>query len=120
MRIAYFTTDDVHRAVARRFAKRCGVILTASAGKAEAADALLYDWDYLKWAGLDNVLTELFKNPKSRAVAVHGYNLSDSQRADLGKNGVLVFRRLTQRVLRSLSRRIQEQRLSGLTAAGRT
>jgi hypothetical protein len=93
MRIAYLTTDEVNEALAREMARDCGIDLYPLAPKDgppdTGYDAVLCDWDF--WpAELRQELLAEHVGPPDRPLAVHSYNLDETQAESLRSRGVAV------------------------------
>jgi hypothetical protein len=114
MRLSYLTSDEVHFDWLSRLAERFGIALESvdnlKVSTDPVPDAVLYDWDYLPAEQRESLCAELCEQPVSGVVAVHGYNLSDSETQALQRNGVLVFPRLIPHVIRFLRRLVNRNR----------
>jgi hypothetical protein len=108
MRIAYLTTDEVNLHQAEGMAAACGLTLCPLAPRDPPPDgeldAVLYDWDYWPAHERREVLAHLLAGPRPHALALHGYNLEDSQVEALRCHTVGVYRRLQPRVFHFLRR----------------
>jgi len=101
--IAYLTHDEVNAALARRLAERRDLILMVipvkDAELAAAAEVVILDLDHLP-AEFKRELFERIGVRKFRHnLAVHSYNLSDSEKTALLAAGVRVVRRLSAALL---------------------
>jgi hypothetical protein len=107
MKIAYFSTDEVNRALAIKFARRQDHTVVASVALGSTApsdlDAVIYDLDYLPTELRQDILYTLSLGPCPIPVAVHSYNLEDDCKTTLHRNGVLVYRRLRPQIFRKLA-----------------
>jgi hypothetical protein len=110
MIVAYLTTDEVNQCLAAQLAQECGATLCPlwphEALQTELFDAVVYDWDYLPSERQQEVLAELLSGSVPRPVAVHGYNLDESQAAALCKHQVAVYRYLQPEVFQLLHRAV--------------
>jgi hypothetical protein len=108
MRIAYFTTDEVHREQAARMAGACGATVQSFSPYRpppdEPFDAVLYDLDSLAPPRRGAIIAELLASAPARRVpvGVHSYNLEDQVSALRGR-GILLARRLGPDALRGLA-----------------
>ena len=73
-------------------------------------DAVLYDWDFLPPGQREGLCAELCEQPVGGVVAVHGYNISESETQALQRSGVLVFPRLIPHVIGFLRRLVGRSR----------
>lgn len=108
MRLAYLTIDEVNQALALDFSSELDVTLTILAPKEgppdRAYDAVLCDWDSLPTEVRADFFTMSAWDALPRAVAVHGYSLTAEESIELLNRGVLIYRRLTPRVIMVLNR----------------
>jgi hypothetical protein len=121
MRIAYLTTDEVNRYLAEGMAAACGLTLCPLAPKDPPPegefDAVLYDWDHWPARQRREVMAELRAGCPPHVVALHGYNLEDTQAEALRRRTVGVYRRLQPRVFRFLRRSVLAVPAAGARAA---
>jgi hypothetical protein len=122
MLIGYRTIDQVNEYTARQMARACGVKLYPLWPREPPPDggfdAVLYDWDCLPAQERQEVLAELTAGHRPHAVALHGYNLEDSQAKALRRHTVAVYRRLHPRVFRYLRRAVLAVRAARVTGHG--
>jgi hypothetical protein len=106
MRIAYQTSDEVNRDLAMRWANDDDSILDAfdlDATISDASfDAVVYDLDFLPVERRTEVLQLLMARSSVGLAAVHSYNLKRRQVRTLRARGVIVARRLTNRLFARL------------------
>jgi hypothetical protein len=107
MRIAYWTIDEVNLALAGGLADVHDLAIDQATTKdkdpTRDADAVLYDLDALAPATREDVLSRLVSSPLALPVAVHSYNLEDSQIDRLAAHGIAAFRHLDSEVFDNLS-----------------
>jgi hypothetical protein len=112
MKIAYVTTDEVNRYMAKRLARAYGLKLSWVPRRDAAADgqfdAIIYDLDYLPAEEQVRALAALVTRPLSQPAAVHSYHLEKPQKEALRANGVAVYRRLVRKLFRVLLRRCRQ------------
>jgi hypothetical protein len=106
MRIAYWTIDEVNLSLARDLADLHDATIDQATTKdkdpTRDADAVLYDLDALAPTMREDVLSRLVLSPLLLPVAVHGYNLDDSQIELLAAHGITAFRHLEAEVFGNL------------------
>ena len=106
MLIAYPTTDEVNRDLATRMAADWDITLALVSPREPLPDgrfdAVIYDLDYVPAALRNQIVKRLISSPSQFPVAVHGYNLVESEIESLYLNGVPVYRRLDRAVFLSL------------------
>jgi hypothetical protein len=111
MRIAYLTTDEVNGHLVEGLAAAYGLTLCPLAPKDpppdEWFDAVLCDWDSWPVERRQELLAQLPAGRRPPVVAVHGYNLGDSQAKALRRHGIAIHRRVRPRVFRLLRRAIR-------------
>ena len=114
MRLSYLTSDEVHFDWLSRLAERFGIALESADNVKVSTDplpdAVLYDWDFLPPGQREGLCAELCEQPVGGVVAVHGYNISESETQALQRSGVLVFPRLIPHVIGFLRRLVGRSR----------
>jgi hypothetical protein len=103
MRVAYMTTDVVNLDLAYTLAAECDAglhpLFPKDKSLPEQIAGLVYDLDSLGSQRRREIVEDLLATPLLYPVAVHSYNLEETEIASLQAAGVLVYRRLEAEVL---------------------
>lgn len=125
MRIAYFTTDEVHAAQAGSLAARRKIDLVLGSERGPLGptrvDASIYDIDYLSTEFVTLLMQALAGGAIQHTVVVHGYAIPADVRKALRKHGAATARKLSRHMfarIRRVVRRRQHAR-GDATAAGK-
>jgi hypothetical protein len=98
MRIAYWTVDEVNLSLAWGLGEIYDATIDQVMGRekdsTQDADAILYDLDFLPPTMREEILSCLILSRPTVPVAVHSYNLEESQVELLVAQGVAVYRHL--------------------------
>jgi hypothetical protein len=94
MWIAYFSTDEVNRALVCRWASRVNARLTRLTLSAEQppADATVFDLDFLPDPYRATWVSRLLAGEVRGPVLVHGHRITDAEVGALGRHGAEVCR----------------------------
>ena len=102
MRIAYFSLDDVNRALVRRWAAGQGVRVVCPSVRAvgePVAAATVVDLDFLPDPYRVDWIAQVLAGAVEVPVLVHGHRLTDAEAASLARRGVVVCRGRLRRML---------------------
>ena len=117
MRVAYLTTDEVNRNLARGLAAACGAALHPVTPRDDppdgSIDAVLYDLDFLSVTHRQEILAALKAGASPHVAGVHSYGLDENVVNALRKHHVVVSRRLDGKLFRKLRRQFAPRDSSG-------
>jgi hypothetical protein len=110
IQIAYRNFDEVSHAQAARLARLFGAdicdVHPSDPPPDGMYDAILYNLDEVPWHERHAVVAELLNNSSPCPKAVHGYDLSEDEAAQLRLRGVAVAQRLHIDLFRVLCRTV--------------
>jgi hypothetical protein len=113
LNLIYRTTDEVNWYFAQELAANAGLTPQLSFPKDPLPDsgkeAIVFDLDWLAWTAdeRERLVKELVCRAGHCPAAVHGYNLTEEQAANLRECGILVSRNLTPELFTLLAQRLE-------------